>query len=113
MPHLPGRACAHPGCTNLVRGRRRRFCNAHQSQEWKRQDRDRGSAHARGYDDEWSAIRARFLEEHPRCAQCGARAEIVHHIVPKRDGGGDDDDNLVALCRSCHAKTHGTETLFH
>ena len=109
MPHLPARACAHHGCTNLVRGRRRRFCNAHQSEEWKRQDRDRGSASERGYDRQWSAIRDGFLAEHPRCAQCGSRAEIVHHIVPKKRGGSDDANNLVALCRSCHAKEHGAQ----
>ena len=64
MPRLPGRACAHPGCTKLVRGRRRRFCNDHQSEEWKRQDRDRGTASERGYGDEWTAIRDAFLAEH-------------------------------------------------
>ena len=109
MPRLPARACAHPGCTNLVRGRRRRFCNDHQSEEWRRQDRDRGTASERGYGDAWTAIRDAFLAEHPRCAQCGSGAEIVHHIVRKRDGGGDDANNLLALCRSCHAKEHGAQ----
>ena len=107
MPRLPARPCAHRGCPNLVRGRDRRFCPEHQSEEWKRQDAQRGTAAERGYDFRWREIRDQFLADHPLCAQCGnAPATVAHHVVRKRDGGSDDPSNLLALCASCHSALH-------
>ena len=105
-PRRAARACAHPGCPNLVRGKNRRHCDTHQSEEWKRQDAQRGSAAARGYDAQWQQVRDRYLQDNPRCARCGARAEVVHHIVRKSEGGSDDPVNLQALCKLCHARIH-------
>ena len=105
-PRRAARPCAHRGCPNLVRGRNRRYCDEHQSQEWKRQDARRGSAAARGYGPQWQEVRDRYLRQHPRCERCGRRAELVHHIVRKSEGGSDDHINLQALCRLCHAQVH-------
>ena len=106
MPRLPARACAHRGCTKLVRGRGRRFCDEHQSEEWKRQDAQRGTAAERGYDSRWREIRDRFLADHPQCARCGKPATVAHHVVRKRASGSDDPSNLLALCASCHSSLH-------
>lgn len=109
MPTRPARACAHRGCTRLVRGRGARFCNMHQAEEYHRQDQDRGSATERGYGATWQAIRDRFLADHPTCQHCGRLATVVHHIVPKGQGGGDNPDNLLALCNPCHSRVHAAE----
>ena len=106
-PRRAARPCAHPGCPNLVRDRNRRFCDEHQSEEWKRQDAHRGTSAERGYDAQWREIRDRYMQSHPICERCGARpAELVHHIVRKRRGGSDEPANLQALCRLCHAQVH-------
>ena len=34
-------------------------------------------------------------------------AEVVHHIVPIKDGGAKlDTHNLISLCNRCHGKVH-------
>ena len=106
MPRLPARPCAHRGCPNLVRGRDRRFCDEHQSEEWKRQDAQRGTAAERGYGAQWREVRDRFLADHPWCVNCGEPATVAHHVVRRRDGGSDDPDNLIALCKTCHSRLH-------
>ena len=107
MPRRAARPCAHPGCPNLVRGRNRRFCDEHQSLEWKRQDARRGSSAERGYGSKWREVQAAYLQSHPLCERCGrTMATLVHHIVRKRDGGSDDPINLMALCTLCHAQVH-------
>ena len=43
------------------------------------------------------------------CAQWDGRltpAEEVHHKVPLSEGGTHARDNLIALCKSCHARIH-------
>ncbi|MBC8444809.1 MAG: HNH endonuclease [Chloroflexi bacterium] len=90
-----------------MRGRNRRFCDEHQSEEWKRQDAERGSAAERGYDAQWQKTRDRYLQDHPRCERCGrSRAILVHHRVRIVNGGSDDSINLQALCKLCHAQVH-------
>ena len=107
MPYRAARPCAFPGCPNLVRDPNRRYCHEHQSFEWKRQNARRGSSTQQGYGAEWRKIRDEYLAEHPVCERCGrAKATIVHHIVPKREGGSDDPINLMAVCSLCHAQIH-------
>ncbi len=70
-----------------------------------RYDRERGSAHQRGYVARWRKARLRFLATHPLCVMCDARgvvsaAVIVDHIKPHK---GDavlfwDEDNWQGLC---------------
>ena len=114
MPQRAARPCSHPGCPALVRGRNRRFCDEHQSEEWKRQDARRGSSAERGYDARWREVRDAYLQSHPICERCGQRAAtLVHHIVRKGRGGSDDPINLQALCSLCHAQVHaGAGELF-
>jgi len=60
----------------------------------------------RGYDEEWAALRARYLGIHRYCqkARCGRKASHVDHIIAValrpdlRLAWG----NLRSLCRSCH-----------
>lgn len=107
MPRLAGRPCSHPGCPNLVRDRSARYCPEHLKQARAEQDAKRGSPAERGYGARWREIRERFLRDHPRCAHCGRRATVAHHIRRRRAGGSDDPSNLLALCASCHGREHG------
>ena len=106
MPRRAARPCSQPGCPNLVFRHDRRFCDVHQSQEWKKQDAKRGTSAQRGYGQRWREIRDRYLTDHPFCEKCGDPATIAHHIVRKRQGGRDAADNLIALCQSCHSRLH-------
>ena len=106
-PRRAARPCSHRGCPNLVRGKGRRFCDEHQSEEWKRQDAKRGNSAERGYGPQWQKARDAYLQSHPVCERCRRRpAELVHHIVRKDKGGSDDPFNLQALCKLCHAQIH-------
>ena len=54
--------------------------------------------------------RRRMKIQHGRiCAVCGARATIVHHLLPISRGGGNDIPNLEALCDRCHHARHAVE----
>jgi len=49
--------------------------------------------------------------EHPLCEKClkegrYVKTEEVHHKLPLSQGGTHEWSNLIALCRSCHAKIH-------
>ena len=41
------------------------------------------------------------------CANCGAPATELHHIVPLALGGNDINSNTIYLCSKCHALIHG------
>ncbi len=47
--------------------------------------------------------RDQYLKDHGNCAECGSRAEEVHHIKMLRNGGTNEPGNLKALCKRCHA----------
>jgi 5-methylcytosine-specific restriction enzyme A len=72
-------------------------------------DRERGSAHARGYGSNWERARAAFLAEHPLCRTCKEHgvlelAVIVDHIQPHRGDAGLfwAQSNWQSLCKPCH-----------
>lgn len=51
----------------------------------------------------WKRSRCKILERDEWiCQYCGAPAEHVDHIIPRRRGGSDDEDNLVAACARCN-----------
>ena len=61
---------------------------------------------------EFAKIKKKYLAEHPYCEVCLTQGLIVpsidvHHIRA-RWAGDNSEDNLIALCRGCHNKLHGT-----
>lgn len=77
-------------------------------------DRYRPNPRQRGYDSTWEKFRARFLAEHPLCADCTAAgrthdANEVHHIVPITDRPDLRlvQQNCMALCKPCHGARGG------
>jgi 5-methylcytosine-specific restriction protein A len=98
---LHGYECGKPA----VKGGR---CAAHQTDEYRRIERYRGTAKARGYDADWRRVRNAVLHDQPFCVQCKAAgvvqlAQDVDHVVPLAHGGARlDRANLQPLCRECH-----------
>ena len=78
----------------------------HDRERRRRQDAQRPSASQRGDDAAWRKVRNEYLAEHPWCEECGAKATMVDHRKPVRDGGTRDKANLRALCRPCHNRRH-------
>ena len=109
MPKKPKRPCSHPGCPKLTDGR---FCEEHAKAEAKRYEKyDRDPAVRRRYGRAWKRIRDSYVEQHPVCERCQADGRLVptqevHHKKPLSEGGTHNRDNLIALCKSCHAKIH-------
>lgn len=102
MPRKPPRPCRQPRCPHLTHDTSG-YCITHSDKRGE-YDRQRGSAGDRGYDHRWKKIRDNYLRRHPLCVECGTLAQMVDHIIPKRQGGGDSTDNLQSLCYRCHAK---------
>jgi 5-methylcytosine-specific restriction endonuclease McrA len=43
-----------------------------------------------------------------RCQSCGTMSNLeVHHKQFRSQSGHDSEENLITLCTSCHASTHG------
>ena len=108
MPWKPKKPCARAGCPALTHGR---FCEAHQLEETRRYDRERGSASKRGYDRKWRALRKVILARDPFCKAegCNEPSTDVDHIVPRRGGGTDDPSNLQGMCETCHSRKTAIE----
>ena len=91
--------CAVPGCPNLASHGGR--CAQHKTQ------RERGTAHERGYSVEWQRFREWFLRCHPVCADCGKEfATEVHHLQKLRDRPDLRlvETNCLALSKKCHQR---------
>lgn len=115
MPMSAPRPCLTPGCPALVRERAR--CPEHE----RKRDRERGTAHDRGYDARWRKARLAWLMWHPLCAECQRHgrttaARVVDHIVPHK---GDqqlfwDQTNWQSLCDytspyDCHGRKSASD----
>lgn len=48
------------------------------------------------------------------CQDCGANNKPldVHHIIYDRFGGSEHMTDLVSICRQCHDKRHGKQSVF-
>ncbi len=109
MPRKPKRPCSHPGCPELTDGR---FCEKHEKAENRRYEKyDRDPAVRRRYGRAWKRIRDSYVKSHPFCELCYEKGvlvgtEEVHHKTPLSMGGTHDRSNLIALCKSCHARIH-------
>lgn len=92
----------------------RGHCPLHQQQQRQAEDRERGSAHQRGYGADWRRLRAVVLAAEPLCRICAGAgrvtaATVVDHITPKAQGGPDTPANLQPLCAPCHDTKTATE----
>ena len=109
VPRRPKRPCSFPGCPNLTDGR---FCEEHEKQENKRYETyDRDPAVRKRYGRAWKRIRDSYAAAHPLCEKCQAEGKLtpteeIHHKLPLSQGGTHARENLIALCKSCHAKIH-------
>lgn len=64
---------------------------------------------------EWRKCRKIFIADNPLCVECRKKgrvreANVVDHIVPRKDGGSDfDNSNLQPMCAKCHAAKSAKE----
>lgn len=118
MAQLPKSPCRRPGCTQLASGG---LCETHRAEaeaRRKEQDKQRGSASARGYGIEWRRVTRLWMEEDPQrqfCAACHLYAapgdRAIDHIQPHR---GDrvkfwDPANWQTMHIRCHNQKSARE----
>ena len=103
---MPARAPHICACGKVVPSGAICPCQAARTRERNaRFDKTRPSSSQRGYNGSWEKARKSFLNRHPRCARCNARAEVVDHTIPHK---GDqnlfwDKSNWQPLCTPCHS----------
>jgi 5-methylcytosine-specific restriction protein A len=105
--------CLEPGCGEraVIKGR----CRAHQTGHYRRIERYRGTAKARGYDAAWRRVRLDVLRAEFLCRMCNEAgvtsvAVEVDHVIPLAHGGARlDRQNLQPLCRMHHAEKTAIE----
>ncbi|MDQ7790320.1 MAG: HNH endonuclease [Clostridia bacterium] len=116
MPRKPKSPCNSPGCGALVEGGG--HCPACRRKYQQRQDKERGTAHQRGYTVRWRRASKRFLREHPLCECDECRrlnriraSTVVDHKIPHR-GDYDlfwDETNWQAMAKDCHDRKTARE----
>lgn len=105
-PQRAKRPCLVSSCKEYATNQG--YCDNHQ-EKIRKKDRERGTAHQRGYDARWEKERLVHLAEQPLCADHQKRgyvvvATVVDHITPHK---GDkklfwDKTNWQSLCKPCH-----------
>ena len=113
MPMAARRPCTWPGCPELVSDGSR--CTKHRRQA----DRQRGTAHERGYTSAWTKARDAWLRSHPlcQCPDCDegrvrlTAATVVDHKIPHRGDKGLfwDSANWQSMSKSCHDRKTARE----
>ena len=83
------------------------------------QDKERGTAHQRGYTARWEKARKMYLRANPLCMECAKEnriepATVVDHIIPHK---GDmrlfwDRCNWQSLCERHHNEKTARESGF-
>lgn len=112
-PQKAKRPCLASGCKDFASNQG--YCDKHQD-KIRKKDRERGTAHQRGYDSRWSKARDEFLAKHPLCVECRKKdyinpATVVDHIIPHK---GDkqlfwDESNWQPMCETHHNIKTATE----
>ncbi|WP_299939429.1 HNH endonuclease signature motif containing protein [uncultured Nitratireductor sp.] len=104
MPARAPRVCGHCGGVHQS-GERCPKAAARDRERKARHDARRPNARKRGYDREWEKARAEYLAAYPFCRRCGAKADLVDHIIPIRKAPHRrlDRTNFMALCTPCHS----------
>lgn len=109
MPFKPKRPCSYPMCPRLTDGR---YCKEHEkiiNKQYEKYQRDPMTS--KRYGKSWRVIRKKYVASHPFCELCLKEqrfvpVEVVHHILPVREGGTHNINNLMSLCNSCHSRLH-------
>jgi 5-methylcytosine-specific restriction protein A len=94
--------CPHPGCPEMTEGG---LCGDLRAQR-RRQSEARMRGRGWQRPKRWAKFRAAYLTKHPRCVECHARANTVHHLDGLGPMGprGFDEHNCAAMCTTCHSK---------
>lgn len=109
-PRKLPRACAYPGCPEVIR--EGRYCPKHKTVANREYNSTaRRADYTSTYNHRWRVLRDLYLSKHPLCEACLKSdklvpAVLVHQIVPIENGGTHEESNLMSLCHSCHNKIH-------
>lgn len=112
MPRKPKHPCSYPNCPKLTDSR---FCEEHTKLMNHNYERyERSPQTKKRYGRAWKRIRDKYVSQHPFCEMCYKEGKIVmteevHHKKKLSDGGTHDTENLIALCKSCHARIHAKQ----
>lgn len=113
MGTLPLPKCRIPTCTERTVQRGRSLCPKCQREEYKQ--RSEYESDPFYWTPEWRKTRARQLRKQPFCEECErgnkvTKANVVDHIIPRRQGGADfAEDNLQSMCSDHHQKKRRQE----
>jgi len=110
MPRSLPTPCSNNACPKVCHSS---YCNECQPDRSKNVERNRKTAHQRGYTVEWARYSKQFRINHPACVRCLANKEItpaavVDHVIPHNEDQDLfwDPKNHQSLCKRCHdAKT--------
>jgi 5-methylcytosine-specific restriction protein A len=89
-------------------------CDVHQAEYMAVRERQRGSAHKRGYTSKYRVVASSVIAEYRArhgewCPGHGVPAHAasdltVDHIIPLAHGGTPERANLRVLCRGCNSR---------
>lgn len=122
MPRSAPSPCRVPGCALLATDKAHQgYCEEHKGEvKQRRRTVDKRYAKRRSSDatqstldafyktGAWRRCRDAYIKGSPlceHCSECGVikGADVVDHIVERRDGGSDySHNNLQSLCHACH-----------
>lgn len=98
MPLKFARVCA---CGAAVANGNKCQCQIARDRET---DRQRPTAHERGYNSKWQRYRIHYLAANPNCVMCPQPATVVDHKIPHRGNHKLfwSSKNHQSLCTHCH-----------
>lgn len=114
MPFKAYRACAVPGCSELI-PTGKIYCARHTKDKNRQYEKtSRNKETKKLYNSErWQRLRQAKLAAFPLCERCSKPnrpviATIVHHKEEVAEGGAmfPAIDKLESICRNCHEKAH-------
>ena len=106
MPRSLPTPCSNNVCKNICHDL---YCDECRPKQRKNLDRNRGTAHQRGYTSRWARYAKQYRIQNPLCVRCSSEnelgpADVVDHIIPHN---GDqelfwDPKNHQSLCKPHH-----------
>ena len=122
MPRSAPSPCRVPGCALLANDKTLQgYCVEHRGELQKKRRKYQTTSRQRRNENAeqllldafyrsgaWRRCRDAYIKKSPLCEHCSERgvvksADVVDHIIERRDGGANyEHNNLQSLCHGCH-----------